>query len=59
MTNYSRIEMAFELLKASVSAGSYFSCGETSRQSNEYRAKWAFEQTDAFIEEIKRQGIIK
>lgn len=56
MTDYSRIEMAFELLKASVNTGDYFSCGETSRKRNEYRAKWAFEQADAFIEEIKKQG---
>ena len=56
MTTYSRIEIAFELLKASIAAGSYFACGDSSRQRNEYRAKWAFEQADAFINEIKRQG---
>lgn len=53
MTNLSWIEMAFELLKAAVMAGNYYSLGDTVSQKMKYRAKWAFDQADAFIEEAK------
>lgn len=56
MTNFSRIEMAFELLKASISSGSYFGCGGSEIEKSQYRAQWAFRQVDAFIQEVKNQG---
>ena len=53
MTQWTRIEMAFEILKAMVAAGRYFSSGD---DPDKYRARRAFEQTDAFLEEAKRRG---
>lgn len=55
MTQFSRIEMAFEILKAMVAAAPYFSGGN---DPDKYRARRAFEQTDAFLEEAKRRGEI-
>jgi hypothetical protein len=57
MTQFSRIDTALKILVAMVADGHYFRATDhDSNTSNMKRAKWAFEQADAFIEEAKNQG---
>jgi len=53
MTNFSRIEMAFEIYKSMISDGSFY---YHSQIPDENRAKRCFEIADAFIKEAKKEN---
>lgn len=56
MKHLSRIEMAFELLKAEVTGGLYYTFGTTEQEKNDNLVKRAFTITDAFIKYVNNKN---
>jgi hypothetical protein len=56
MTNFSRIEMAFELYKQIITNGNYYNVFTDDDYRLRNTVKLSFKLADAFIEETKHQG---